>query len=105
VLIGWVFFYYTDFSQAWNLLYIMFGFSGAAAIDSIFVLYFANNFLLLLAAVVFSAPVVPALLKMLRQRNTEGISTLLPVVNTALLLISTMLLVGKTYNPFLYFRF
>ena len=105
VLIGWVFFYYTDFSQAVNLLYIMFGFSGAAAIDSIFVLYLANNFLLLLAAVVFSAPLLPALLKMLRQGKTESIRALLPVVNTVLLLISTMLLVGKSYNPFLYFRF
>ena len=68
---------------------------------------FMNNIFLIVAAVVFSAPVIPWLRKKLQKtsagENAVGISTI--VSNTAIFASSVILLVNSTNNPFLYWQF
>ncbi len=68
---------------------------------------FMNNIFLVLAAVIFSAPLIPWLRSKVQKtdagENIIGVSTV--VTNIALLVISTLLLVNATNQPFLYWQF
>lgn len=111
MLVGWVFFYYTDLSQAMKLLALMFGLTGQPLIDTERVIHLTNNVGLLAAAAIASTPLVSHLFRRLSARAAE--SGRQPAVvqyawsawNLVTFALSTTLLVGKSYNPFLYFRF
>jgi len=112
VLIGWVFFYYTDLSRAAGLLGVLFGINGNPIVNTELSITFLNNVIFFVIAILACTP----LAKVLNRRiNTlaaphakafilyrEGI---IPLMNAGLLLISVLHLVGQSYNPFLYFRF
>ncbi len=110
-LVGWTFFYFTNLGRAFAHLGRMFGVSGAALSDPAVELSFHGNVFLLLVLVIASMPVLPALLRFLEQRDVlrraflPAIPAVLPVVNVALVAFASILLVGRSYNPFLYFRF
>jgi alginate O-acetyltransferase complex protein AlgI len=109
MLIGWVFFYYVDFSQLGTAFEVMFGFSSAPLYDLQLLSYFQNHFFLLLIAFIGSTP----LLKNIAERAVERFKgradwLLISAENLLFLLLfglSLIQLVGSTYNPFLYFRF
>ncbi|MFZ5828428.1 MAG: MBOAT family O-acyltransferase [Bacillota bacterium] len=111
MLVGWVFFYYTDLSQAMKLLAVMFGLTGQPLTDTELVIHLTNNFAFLVLAAIASTPLVSHLFRRLTAWATEN--RLQPVVmqyawsawNFVTFAVSTALLVGKSYNPFLYFRF
>lgn len=112
VLIGWVFFYYPDLNSAFTFLGIMFAFGKRALIDPHLSIYFFNNFLFLILALLACTPITKILQKgITRFTNKSKTATALyseairPLFNCALLIFATILLVGKSYNPFLYFRF
>lgn len=116
VTVGWVFFYYTDLSKAFELLGTMFGVSGAQLIDAVTETRLLNNAYLAAAGVICCLPVMKYLGKA-RSALSDRISgkphTALSVtrytVSYAVLIgvfaVSTVLLIGESYNPFLYFRF
>jgi alginate O-acetyltransferase complex protein AlgI len=110
VLVGWVIFYFTDLSLVTSYLKIMFGLSGKALIDLPTQLIMESNMYFTVLALVLCTPLLERIYK--RTKDTidkltvsgaHGLMT--PIINIALLLIVTTLLVGDTYNPFLYFRF
>lgn len=112
VLVGWVFFYYTDLSQGLLLLRVMFGISTAPLSDQVFALHFVNNVVFFLVAIVSCTPLLGWLKRSVERFSlaksgkvylAKGIYQ--PVLNVLILFIATILLVGKSYNPFLYFRF
>lgn len=112
VVVGWVFFYFTDLNQCLSLLRVMFGLTGAKLADINFYIHFSNNLGFLILAVLACAPTlqvingqVQKLMGAHRLTAAACKQNILPIMNWALLLISTVLLVGKSYNPFLYFRF
>ncbi|SMP50835.1 MBOAT family O-acyltransferase [Anoxynatronum buryatiense] len=102
VLIGWVFFYFTDLSHAFSYLAIMAGLAGAPLVSTDLVIQFNNHLILFAVAIILSTPFYPWLQKRWRHLSFEAFQ---PVINAFLLLASTALLVGASYNPFLYFRF
>ena len=62
----------------------------------------------LLLAVLFCMPIVPLLsgiFSTVRERDRAKLFLIRPVFNIIALYISTAMLVGQSYNPFLYFRF
>ena len=76
--------------------------------DSMLIL---NNGLFITIAAIGCTPVMPTLRKWIEKR-IEGwrykglVSDILqPSINIVLIVLCTALLVGRTYNPFLYFRF
>lgn len=112
MLIGWVFFYYTDFNSIGNLLAIMFAFGSRELLNTEFIIYFSNYFFFFLFALVACTPITKLIrrgIASLTKKNIPQVFLQLqsfrPTLNFVLLILSTILLVGKSYNPFLYFRF
>jgi alginate O-acetyltransferase complex protein AlgI len=113
MLVGWVFFYNTDISQAIKYIGVMFGINAASFSDPILSILFMNNALFILIALLCCLP-VGKFLKTQADRlerrifggKTDILNRLLiPVLNIALLALSVIFLVGDTYTPFLYFNF
>ena len=110
VILGWVFFYFTDFSQLTHMLLLMSGFSGQPAWSVQTGLLLQNNLLFFAVAAVAATPLAARLVTRLKSTGQiiayrPALSILTIAVNVLLLFASTAALVGSTYNPFLYFRF
>lgn len=101
VVIGWVFFSYTDLSAGIHTLSAMFGF--AKLYDSLGLYGLRTFWPILIIAAVCSTP--------LAKKATQKLRLYLPgkaawvTGCTALLLFTVAALVDNSYNPFLYFRF
>ena len=105
VLVGWVLFYYVDLGDALRHLQIMFGFGNAPLTDPAAIYYFKHNLMILISAALACMP-WKALLARLPQRPIRTAAFWLkPITVTLLFLLSLGLIVGQSYNPFLYFRF
>ena len=100
VFIGWMIFAFDDSKY-------LFGFIKALTsnkfVDSAFLYYFKNYFLILVVATVFSLPVYPKVKE--KMNNTIFTSLLSISIYVILFIITLSYLVSDTYNPFLYFRF
>jgi len=109
MLIGWVFFYFTDLYQAVRTLQVLFGFGICPLYTTDIVLYFRQNIILYIIGVIGSTPLAKWLISHLTERplwnKNRWEDVMVPVYNFGILTVSTVLLVGSTYNPFLYFRF
>jgi len=109
MLVGWVWFYFTDLNEALKALATMFGLYGRDFSNLEFQIYFKENLLLFIVAIIASTPLVKWLLTKLADSNPKlgyglrGVGV--PVMNIAILIVATILLIGSTYNPFLYYRF
>lgn len=107
VMVGWVFFYFTDLNKVWEFLGILFGAAGHALSDLGLEIAVANNLWWLLISVAFCLPIVPAVKRLFDRRPGGQVlaANLQILTNVVLLLACTALLVGQSYNPFLYYRF
>ena len=112
VLVSWVFFYYTDLSQCFGMLKLMFGFAGRPFADPKSMLLLANNGLFLGLCAVCCLPVASWFRKATdrmvvknRGRGRQIAFALCLLFNTFLLVLCTAAMVGSTFNPFLYFKF
>ena len=92
----------------------MFGGSGNPLTDPQLSIIFANHLFWLLAALLFCLPLTQWCKNLLeswvvQDGRGQGRQALVSIgtamMNVALLLVCTALLVGDSYNPFLYFRF
>jgi alginate O-acetyltransferase complex protein AlgI len=106
-LVGWTIFYYTE--DLLPRLKVMFGI-GSPIGDIYEMSILRSNLFLLVVAVIFCTPIIPKLLCKITSKMGENGSyaigrifkTVFAVVAIAL---STAMLAGNSYNPFLYFRF
>ena len=114
VMLGWVLFYYTDFSAVAQhvlslvgLEYSGGGFRPLALSDAAAAAVLKKYTVYPLLAFVLSLPVLPWLRERLcRSPLPEWLLTGLEDLGTvALLTVSLLFLVGQSYNPFIYFRF
>ncbi|MFK7692340.1 MBOAT family O-acyltransferase [Paenibacillus sp. HJGM_3] len=110
VLVGWVFFYFESLSRAGMYLRAMLGLNGAPLADTEVLIHVQNHLWLLLVALAASMPLSARIHSMIADRAQQSLktvymNTLVPLACLALLTISAILLVGKTYTPFFYFRF
>jgi len=108
VVLGWALFYFTDLSRLGSFLKVLFG--GGAAADPMLGVAVSNNLFWLIAALAFCAPLAPTFWSRLlgitnTDQGVEAIGWAQTLINVFILLICTALLVGQSYNPFLYFRF
>ncbi|GHV31773.1 alginate regulatory protein [Clostridia bacterium] len=101
-LLGWVLFYFTDVSNAFEAYKAMFGighaWSGEAA-----VIHLKNNIPLIIIALIGGTPIPKTLSFAFKGRPAKAVLT--AAAGLALLILSTVALAGDSYNPFLYFRF
>ena len=108
VLVGWVLFYYVDLGQGLHHLKVMFGLAGAEWTDPAAIYYFKHNLVFLVAAAFASVPWKLWMEKLPKPAQRQLRQTgrwLKPAVVTVLFFLSVAMVVGQSYNPFLYFRF
>lgn len=111
VLVGWVFFYHTDLSQAITFLGVMFGINAVSLSSPEVSIYFGNNAVFLIIACIGCTPLAKWLYQKIKDRmKSEKGSKILesmikPAFNIIILILSVVFLVGQSYNPFLYFKF
>ena len=113
VLIGWVLFYYTDFSALSAHLLALFGLSAKGGLhvlplwDPKFVATLKTYTVLPLLMAAACLPIVPRLRAWFSadERRKRIGDVLATVAATGLLVLSVLFLMGQTYNPFIYFRF
>lgn len=108
VFIGWVIFYFVDLTRMIDYLKILFGVTKRPWISHEFTTVLSSNIYWLMLSLAICMPLYPFIKSRIRKSN-YFIQTYTPIItivfNALIIIISTALLVGKTYNPFLYFRF
>lgn len=106
ILIGWVIFAFEDINSLHNYMKIMFGIGNVKFINSIFLYYFKNYFLIILLGIIFSTPVYFKLKEYICRMKNSYLAFLISLFTYVLLFIITIsYLISDSYNPFLYFRF
>ena len=111
VVFGWGLFYFVDMSRFGLFLKAMFGGNNISSANTALSITISSNILWIITAVICTLPIVPWFKKKLSDclyddsKAYVAIDTIQIVVNLGLLFICTMLLVGQSYNPFLYYRF
>ena len=104
VVLGWALFYFTDINALWLFLKSAFG-AGGALYDLTAVSALCTNLWLIILCAVASTPIPSIIYNHLCKRSGVFASVSQPILVMAGLGICFILLVGQTYNPFLYFRF
>jgi alginate O-acetyltransferase complex protein AlgI len=105
-LIGWAIFYFTDISQLGGFFKVLFGSGGNEKWNIELVESIKEHVWWLLLALLLCMPVYGWFNRMLEKRLSPNAQFwTLASIAFVLFLVSVALLVGKTYNPFLYFRF
>lgn len=109
VFFGWILFRFSDFRFIPVVLKGMFGYNGNALLDFETKSLFMGNIFFIIIALISVTPLLKTVVQKLKPKKNRVwfvvynlIATLLPI---ALLLLSTLTLVGDSYNPFLYFQF
>jgi alginate O-acetyltransferase complex protein AlgI len=112
VFFGWVLFRFTDFEMLYQVLRSMFGMNGNAlySVESRTVLM--NNIYIIIVCIIACTPLVKWLANKLADRARKSNIAYMRVYNVlnavlpmALLALSTLSLIGDSYNPFIYYRF
>ena len=103
--IGWVMFFSGTMQQMLFYFGQMFGAGHQGLFDSSFLYYFRSSFLLLLASVVGSGPLVKNLHNSLIYRRGGKLVWVSAAVFAVLLVLSIATMVSATYTSFLYFQF
>ena len=100
VFIGWMIFAFDDSKYLFAFIKAL---TSNKFVDSAFLYYFKNYFLILVIATLFSLPVYPKVKE--KMNNTIFTSLLSISIYVILFIVTLSYLVSDTYNPFLYFRF
>ena len=100
VFIGWMIFAFDDSKYLFEFIKAL---TSNKFVDSAFLYYFKNYFLILVIATLFSLPVYPKVKE--KMNNTIFTSLLSISIYVILFIVTLSYLVSDTYNPFLYFRF
>ncbi len=103
VVLGWSLFYFTDFENLKNWFICAFGGTGKI-IDFTAVSTILNNIWLLVICAIASTPFFKNSFKKLYNTDVLG-SFITPVFVVFSISLCFVLLVGQSFNPFLYFRF
>jgi len=111
VLLGWVFFYFTNITDAFALFAKLFGGAAAGLTTPEVTLALQNNVFLLVVSFVACLPVTRLLKKWAERLAAQGkgaaraVFVLRYALVLALLFLSTIQLAGNSFNPFIYYRF
>ncbi len=111
VVLGWALFYFMDFHRLVAYLRVMFGMTDAPWVGPELPLVLLEHVFWCGMAIMLCMPVYPLLRRWIQMRLDRAPALrpwadgALVVFNLVLLGVATAMLVGKTYNPFLYYRF
>ncbi len=107
IAVGFGIFHFEDMGALGNFFKSLVGLNGNKFIDITVKTSFMNNIFLILAAILFSMPVIPKIKKWISAKSAglmiNGMFE--TVLNAVILVAASILLVNSTNHPFLYFRF
>ncbi len=103
IVFGWAIFYFTDMSRLYAFIKAALG-SGVPLVNFVAETTFLSNLWLIIILIIASTPLPKKVLRAL-ENKWPTLSFGEPVMMVVSLFISFILLLGQTYNPFLYFRF
>lgn len=105
IIPSWMLFYYTDFNKIKILGAAIFSFNNISA-DLESLLLIKENMYWLILAIIFSLPTFKLLMGLVHKiKNNLVVNLLNASITLMFFVVSIILLVGSSYNPFLYFRF
>lgn len=104
VIMGWALFYFTDMGELCLFIKSAFGF-GAPLYDLTVHSAFFTNLWLFIACILASTPLTATVYNYLCKKHSVFAAISQPLLVIAGLGACFILIVGQTYNPFLYFRF
>lgn len=107
IVVGFAIFYFEDLNKLGTFFKTAFGFGSNGIIGLQDKITFMNNIYLLIVAVICCFPIIEGL-KKLTDKNAftkHTASLVTTVVSAVMLLLTSVMLVDATTNPFLYFRF
>ena len=99
IVLGWTVFRAKDLGAAVSYIGAMLGMAPGGIADATFAYYLTNSFSVFAAAVLLSLPIVPYLQRKAAFQRVE------PVLATGIFVLSLVLTVSSSYNPFIYFNF
>ncbi len=102
VMMGWVIFRSTNFTSAVHYIRNLFG-NGNNLIDANAILYFKNNIVYFIFAVLCAIPTFSYLEK--KFSNSKVYCFIYPVIMIMLFVVSISFIVKGAHNPFIYFNF
>lgn len=105
IIIGWVFFEFTNINTAFSFIGIMFGFGNHILFDKLTIYLLYTNAILLAFLSIGSTPVLKNAVKSFTGRLKNIVWKASPAYYLILLILCTAYIVNESYNPFLYFRF
>jgi alginate O-acetyltransferase complex protein AlgI len=109
VIVGWALFYFVDFDRLLHFLSIMFGATNNPLWSFKLGLVLQNHLYWLILTIILCLPLYPIFSKWfensLREKLPLVYTVIIGLIQVTLLFLSISLLVGETYNPFIYFRF
>ena len=103
VMIGWVIFYYPTLSQAGAHIGAMLGFGASSLMDPQSLNVIKTYSIFPLIAFIASLPVAPMIRRLPLPDRIMDIGETLWL--SACMVLSVLMLVGQSYNPFIYFQF
>lgn len=109
VNICWVLFRADDLYQAGRFIMNMFGMNRNGFVNDLFILLVRENWVFLLAGVIFATPVVKEFNEYMYNnpgsKLTKVLDLFYPIVLLFLFVVSVSYLMSGSYNPFIYFNF
>lgn len=107
IIIGFGIFYFEDLGKLGEFFKNLVGLNGNGFIDEFTKLSFTNNIYLIAAAIICTFPIAKAIERRAGKHYVSAVALEASkiAVNMALILVSSIMLVDATNNPFLYFRF
>ena len=104
VMLGWALFYYTDMAALLQWLKNAFGI-GSSLYDLVTISTFNSNLWLIVICVIGMTPLPRIFFNGICKQYKGAAKVIEPLAVAAGMVLCFILLVGQTYNPFLYFRF
>jgi len=102
-LIGWSIFYFTDIHRLYAFFKAAFGANGWYDYSALSI--GASNIWLILVLILASTPLPKLTYKAITKRSKSANAILPQIGIVVIFTVCFILLIGQTYNPFLYFRF
>ncbi|MEG6615990.1 hypothetical protein V6C27_06050 [Peptococcaceae bacterium 1198_IL3148] len=105
VVIGWVFFEFTNLADGLSFLRVMFGVEGNGFIDNQAIGQLKTYAVLYIVCIIAASSWPNKLALSFKRVHGNIYRVAVNVYYCVLLFFSTAYMVGATYNPFIYFRF
>lgn len=105
VMIGWIIFRSYNIDTALTYIGRLFGIGTDKIVDEIFYSYMSDGALMVIVAMILSTPIYPALLKKLHSIDPSISNIVESIVIFVVFVLSVLVVISSTYNPFIYFNF